>query len=90
MALVRVPSSLRSLTGQRAELRVSGATVGEVLANLDAAHPGIGAKLFDEAGALRRYIKVFHNDDDVRALRRLETPVTDGDVLSIIPAMAGG
>jgi molybdopterin converting factor small subunit len=90
MALVRIPTPLRSFTRQQSEVRVPGATVGEVLRNLDTRHPGIGARLFDGRGGLRRYVNVFHNDEDIRGLRELETPIADSDTLSIIAAMAGG
>jgi molybdopterin converting factor small subunit len=69
---------------------VSGSTVGEVLKALDAAHPGFGDRLFDEGGALRRFVNVFLADEDVRFLEGLETPVADGQTLSIVPAVAGG
>jgi molybdopterin converting factor small subunit len=64
--------------------------VGEVLRNLEKSCPGIGARLFDDKGAVRRYVNIFHNDEDIRFLKELETPVADGDRLSIIPAIAGG
>ena len=87
---VRVPAQLRTLTGGAGEVTVEGATVGEVLKALDAAHPGFGDRLFDEAGALRRFVNVFLADEDVRFLEGLDTPVADGQTLSIVPAVAGG
>ena len=69
---------------------VDGATVGEVLGNLDAAHPGFRDRLFDDEGALRRFVNVFVADDDVRFLQGLDTPVPDGETVAIIPAVAGG
>lgn len=90
MATVRIPSPLRAYTQNKDEVSAAGSTVGEVLRNLERACPGIGARLFDEAGKLRRYVNVFHNDEDVRFLQALETPVKDGDRLSVIAAMAGG
>jgi molybdopterin synthase sulfur carrier subunit len=87
---VRIPTALRTLTGGAAEITADGATVGEVLKSLDAAHPGIGERLFDEAGNLRRFVNVFVADEDIRFLDALSTPVTDGQVVSIIPAVAGG
>ncbi|MCP3064392.1 MoaD/ThiS family protein [Myxococcus sp. K38C18041901] len=90
MATIRIPSTMRALTRNQADVVVPGATVREVLANLDASYPGIGAKLLDERGAVRRYVNVFLNEDDIRALRELETPVKDADRLTLIPAMAGG
>jgi len=87
---VRVPAQLRTLTGGAGEVAVGGTTVGEALKALDAAHPGFGDRLFDETGALRRFVNVFLADEDVRFLEGLETPVTDGQTLSIVPAVAGG
>ena len=90
MAKVRIPTPLRSFTGNQDEVSVPGATVGEVLRNLDQQHPGIGARLLDDKGGLKRYVNVFHNDEDVRFLQALDTPVAEDDRLSIIPAIAGG
>ncbi len=87
---VRVPTTLRTLTGGEAEVAVEGATVGEVVSALEAAHPGFRDRLLDEAGALRRFVNVFVADDDVRYLQGLDTPVPDGETISIIPAVAGG
>jgi len=90
MATVRVPTQLRTLSGGIAEVTVGGGTVGEVLAALETAHPGFGARLFDEGGQLRRFVNVFVADEDVRFLQGLDTKVADGQTVSIIPAVAGG
>jgi molybdopterin converting factor small subunit len=87
---VRIPTQLRTLTGGAGEVQVEGSTVGEALKALDAAHPGMGDRLFDEAGNLRRFVNVFLADEDVRFLEGLATPVSDGQTLSIVPAVAGG
>jgi sulfur-carrier protein len=87
---VRVPAQLRTLTGGDAQVTVEGSTVGEVLKALDAAHPGFGDRLFDEGGALRRFVNVFLADEDVRFLDGLSTPVTAGQTISVVPAVAGG
>jgi molybdopterin converting factor small subunit len=87
---VRVPAQLRTLTGGAGEVGVDGSTVGEALKALDAVHPGFGERLFDESGALRRFVNVFLADEDVRFLEGLDTPVADGQTLSIVPAVAGG
>jgi molybdopterin converting factor small subunit len=87
---VRVPTTLRPITSGASEVAVEGATLGEVLANLEHAHPGFRDRLFDEEGNLRRFVNVFVSDDDVRFLQGLETPVPDGETVSIIPAVAGG
>jgi molybdopterin converting factor small subunit len=87
---VRIPTTLRTLTGGQAEVAVEGSTVGDVLKALDAAHAGFVDRLLDEDGGLRRFVNVFVADDDVRFLQGLDTPVPDGTTVSIIPAVAGG
>ena len=87
---VRIPTQLRTLTGGAGELSLSGSTVGEVLKALDAAHPGIADRLFDESGQIRRFVNVFVDEEDVRFLDGLATPVGDGQTVSIVPAVAGG
>lgn len=87
---VRVPTTLRTLTGGESEVSVEGETVGAVLTALDAAHPGFKDKIFDDEGKLRRFVNVFVADDDVRFMDGLDTAVPDGETLSIIPAVAGG
>jgi molybdopterin synthase sulfur carrier subunit len=90
MPLVRIPTPLRTYAQNRDEVQVAGGTVGEVLKNLDAECPGIGARLFDEKGSVRRYVNIFHNDEDIRFLQDLSTRVSEADRISIIPAIAGG
>ena len=90
MPVIRVPTQLRSLTGGSGEVQVDGSTVGEALKALDAAHPGFGERLFDDAGGLRRFVNVFVAEEDVRFLQGLETPVSEGQTVSIVPAVAGG
>jgi molybdopterin synthase sulfur carrier subunit len=87
---VRVPTTLRTLTGGEGEVNVDADTVGKVIAALDGAHPGFRDRLLDEDGSLRRFVNVFVADDDVRYLQGLDTPVPDGETVSIIPAVAGG
>jgi molybdopterin converting factor small subunit len=87
---VRIPTQLRTLTGGDGSVTVEGSTVGEVLKALDAAHAGFADRIFDEAGGLRRFVNVFLADEDVRFLDGLNTPVTDGQTVSIVPAVAGG
>ena len=81
---------LRSLTAGASEVQVEGSTVGDVLADLEAKHPGFAERLLDDDGGLRRFVNVFVADDDVRFLEALATPVPDGETVSIIPAVAGG
>jgi len=87
---VRIPTTLRPLSGGNSTVTVEGSTLAEVLANLDAAHPGFTDRLFDDNGGLRRFVNLFVADDDVRYLQGLETPVPAGETVSIIPAVAGG
>ena len=90
MAVLRIPTQLRNLSANEAEVKVEGATVAEVLQGLNEQHPGFGERLFDENGALRRFVNVFVADEDIRFLQNLDTPVDDATVVSIVPAVAGG
>ena len=87
---VRIPTTMRPISGGSSTVSVEGFTLGEVLAALEAAHPGFQERLFDESGALRKFVNVFVADDDVRYLDGLETKVPAGETVSIIPAVAGG
>ena len=87
---VRIPTTLRPISGGTAEVQVDGTTLAQVLTALDQRHPGFKARLFDDEGGLRRYVNVFVADDDVRFLQGLDTLVPDGETVSIIPAVAGG
>jgi sulfur-carrier protein len=87
---IRIPTQLRSLAGGASEVGVEGGTVAEALKALDAAHPGFEERLFDEGGGLRRFVNVFVADEDIRFLDGVATALTDGTVVSIVPAVAGG
>lgn len=87
---VRLPTLLRPAAGGQAVVVSEGETVGQVLSRLQASFPGIEGQLLDEDGSLRRFVNVYLNDDDVRYLDRLDTKVGEGDVVSILPAVAGG
>jgi molybdopterin synthase sulfur carrier subunit len=87
---VRIPTTMRPISGGNSTVEVEGATLRDVLAALDAAHNGFKDRLFDEAGDLHKFVNIFVSDDDVRYLQGLDTPVKDGDTVSIIPAVAGG
>ena len=87
---VKVPTILRTYTGGTSEVAVTGSTLSDALADLDAQFPGIGARVLDDDGRLRRFINVYVNDDDVRFLEDLDTPTPDGSSVAIIPAVAGG
>ena len=87
---IRIPTQLRTFTGGSGEVQVEAASVGDALKALDAAHPGLADRLFDESGQLRRFVNVFLADEDVRFLEGLATPIADGQTLSIVTAVAGG
>jgi len=89
-AAVRIPTILRNYTQGQAEVMVEGGTVREVLSNLDVRYPGITARVIDDQGNVRRFVNVYLDDDDVRFLDGLDTPVSTDAQLSIIPAVAGG
>jgi len=86
---VRIPTILRTYTDGAKAVEGAGATIEELFSDLDARHPGIGGRLV-ENGQLRRFVNVYLNDEDVRFLGGLATPVTDGDDVTILPAVAGG
>jgi molybdopterin converting factor small subunit len=88
--IVRIPTQLRSLSGGASEVKVEAATVADALNALDAQHPGFAERLFDDAGALRRFVNVFVADEDIRFLQGTQTVLTEGQVVSVIPAVAGG
>ncbi|MFA6110606.1 MAG: ubiquitin-like small modifier protein 1 [Candidatus Latescibacterota bacterium] len=87
---VHLPTPLRRLTQGQARVEVTAATVSELLAALEAAHPGMAEKLLDENGAVRRYVNLYVNDEDIRFLQGMATPLVDGDAIAIVPAIAGG
>ncbi|MEM8608964.1 MAG: ubiquitin-like small modifier protein 1 [Myxococcota bacterium] len=86
---VRIPTPLRTLTGGQEEVAADGGTVAEVIENLEANHPGMKDRLCDEKG-VRRFVNIYHNDEDIRFLDNLQTELKEGDTLSIVPAIAGG
>jgi len=86
---VRIPTILRPFTKDQKAVTASGTTLSAVISDLDAQYPGIGDRLL-ENGALRRFINIYVNDEDVRFLGSLEAPVKDGDSVTILPAVAGG
>lgn len=90
MSNVRIPTPLRKLTDGKAEVTASGATIRAVIDDLDRQHPGIKARICDDAGAVRKFINVFANEEDIRFLQGLDTPVGERDEISIVPAIAGG
>jgi molybdopterin synthase sulfur carrier subunit len=90
MATVRIPTPLRKFTQGKEEVEVTATNVRDLLVNLETAYPGIKERICDEQGAVRRFVNVFVADEDIRFLENLDTPVKDGDEVSIVPAIAGG
>jgi molybdopterin synthase sulfur carrier subunit len=87
---VRIPTVLRSHVGGKASVDAEGSTIGEVLAHLGEEYPALRGQLVSDGGELHRFVNVYLNDEDVRYLDKLDTKVSDGDVVTILPAVAGG
>jgi molybdopterin synthase sulfur carrier subunit len=90
MPTIRIPTPLRKLTNNQEEVTSSGVTLGAVLDDLNATFPGLGERIVDENGSIRRFVNIFVNDEDIRFLQEKETPIKEADVISIVPAIAGG
>ena len=88
--LVRIPTPLQRFTKNQSEVQVEGHTVQEVIAHLEQSFPGVRERLCDEQGAIRKFINLYLNDEDIRFMDGEKTDVKDGDELAIIPAIAGG
>ncbi|MBI3306951.1 MAG: MoaD/ThiS family protein [Candidatus Omnitrophica bacterium] len=87
---VRIPTPLQKLTQQRAEVEVKAANIKSLIQELENQFPGIKERLCDEQGKIRRFVNVYLNEEDIRFLKQDETPLKDGDEISIVPAIAGG
>ncbi len=87
---VRIPTPLRKLTNNEEIVEVSATTVAGAISELQSRFPGIGERLLDETGAVRRFVNVYVNEEDIRFLQNQQTPIKPGDEISIIPAIAGG
>jgi len=87
---VRIPTPLRRFTAGAEEVGVAASTIGSAIDDLEQKFPGIKERLCDEHGRVRRFVNIYVNGDDIRFLSSLETPVKDGDEVSIVPAIAGG
>lgn len=87
---VRIPTPLRKLTNNEELVEVNAATIGAAIEELQARFPGIAERLVDDKGDVRRFVNVYVNEEDIRFLKNKETPLKDGDEISIIPAIAGG
>ena len=90
MAKIKIPSQLRGQTDNLDTVEMNGSTVGEVILNLTNKYPSLKDRLYDEAGALRRYINIYMGDEDIRFMDYLETKVEASTELSLVPAIAGG
>ena len=90
MTTVFVPSSLRRYTAGQSKAQVSGGTINEIIDDLERQYPGVKSRLCDDSGQIKRYVNVFVNDEEIRALQGADTAVSDRDEVSIVPAMAGG
>ncbi len=87
---VRIPTILRQYTGGAKSVSGAGDTLADLLIDLDASYPGLRARLITDAGALHRFVNVYVNDEDVRFLGALDAKLSDGDSVTILPAVAGG
>lgn len=87
---VRIPSPLQKLTKDKAEIEAKGANVKELIDNIEEGFPGIKERIYDDSGKVRKFINIYVNEEDIRFLKQDETPLKDGDEVSIIPAIAGG
>jgi sulfur-carrier protein len=87
---VRIPTPLRKLTNNEELVEVNAPTIGAAILELQSRYPGIRERLLDDSGAVRRFVNVYLNEEDIRFLQNQETPIKDGDEISIIPAIAGG
>jgi molybdopterin synthase sulfur carrier subunit len=90
MAQVRIPTPLRKYTAGAEAVEADGATVSAIVTDLDKRHPGIRDRICDESGAVRRFVNIFVNGEDIRFLQNLDTAVKAGDEVSVVPAIAGG
>jgi molybdopterin converting factor small subunit len=87
---VLIPTPLRAYTGKQEVVEVEGNTVGELLQNLTVTHSDLRNHLYNEDGRLRSFVNIYLNDDDIRYLQKEDTPVAEGDTISIVPSVAGG
>ena len=90
MPKILIPSALRPFTNDQSEVQINGTTIGAALANFAEQFPQARRHLYDDKGQLRNFVNIFLGDDDVRSLQKDATPVKDRDVISIVPAVAGG
>ncbi len=87
---VRIPTPLRKITNDQEEVEAQGGNISEIIADLEANYPGLKERICEDDGTLRRFVNLYLNDEDIRFKENMETALSDGDELSIIPAIAGG
>jgi molybdopterin synthase sulfur carrier subunit len=87
---VRIPTPLRKITAGQEEVTAAGVNVGQLLEDLESRYPGLKARICDDAGKVRRFVNIYVSEEDIRFLQNLDTPVKEGDEVSIVPAIAGG
>jgi molybdopterin synthase sulfur carrier subunit len=90
MPTVRIPTPLRKFTQGKEEVAAAGGNIGALIGDLERQFPGLKERICDDSGAVRRFVNIFQNDEDIRFLQNLDTPVKDSDEISIVPAIAGG
>ena len=90
MVTIAIPTALRQFAGGSAAIRAEAGTAGEILAQLVEHHPALGKQLYSEQGQLRSFVNIYVGDEDIRYMQGIDTPVPDGETVSIIPAIAGG
>jgi molybdopterin synthase sulfur carrier subunit len=90
MSVVFIPSSLRRYTAGQSKVEVSGGNINEIIEDLERQYPGVKSRLCDDTGQIKRYVNVFVNDEEIRSLQGADTPLSEKDEVSIVPAMAGG
>ncbi|MEN3027709.1 MAG: ubiquitin-like small modifier protein 1 [Aquificaceae bacterium] len=88
--IVRIPTPLRRVTNGQGEVQVQASTVRNAIERLEEVYPGFKERLVDEQGEVRKFVNLYVNDEDIRFLKGLDTELKDGDILSIVPAIAGG
>lgn len=90
MTMVYIPTPLRRLTAGKSKVQVDAKDVASLIQSLEQEYPGFAERILDDEGSAKRFIQIFRNEEEIRALQGLETPLTDEDRVSIVPAMAGG
>jgi molybdopterin synthase sulfur carrier subunit len=90
MATVYIPTPLRRITAGQSKVQLQAEDISSLMQQLEANYPGFAERVLDDQGNVKRFIQVFRNDDEIRTLQGMETPLSEGDRISIVPAMAGG